>query len=166
MDIFLKECNDMDNKLNFELIYKTEKSDYILNITEDDYSLEFIENELIKMGDDSEFDIYCLSFVDYPELNKRLDNNLYEDFFQTYYESYLDLEVFIAGLELGIEIESIEDAYQGQYSSDAEFAENLTNDCYDLKNIPSFLEIDWESTASNIMYDYSEDNGYYFSNHY
>lgn len=154
------------SKIDFKLVYKKENIDYKICVTEYEYTLDFIENELINLGMIDEFDIRCLSFVDYPELNKSLNNILYEDFFQAYYNSYLDLEVFIAGLEFGIDIENIEDAYVGQYNSDAEFAEHLTNESYDLKSFPSFLEIDWESTASNIMYDYCEDNGYYFSNYY
>ncbi|MFC5872312.1 hypothetical protein ACFP3I_06935 [Chryseobacterium arachidis] len=29
-------------------------------------------------------------------------------------------------------------------------------------NLPSFIIIDWEATAGNIIYDYFESSGYYF----
>jgi hypothetical protein len=155
----------MDSKYNFELVYKTENSNYTITITEFDYSFEFIENELINLGMENDFDTGSLAFNDFTELNKCLDNNLYEEFFETYYNSYLGIYAFIAGLELGIEIDNIEDAYQGQYNSDAEFAEQITSDLYNLKDIPSYLVIDWDASSRDLMYDYSENDGYYFSNY-
>lgn len=155
----------MDSKYNFELVYKTENSNYTITITEFDYSFEFIENELENLGMLNEFDAGSLEFNDFTELNKCLDKNLYEEFFETYYNSNLDIYAFIAGLELGIAINNIEDTYQGQYNSDAEFAEQITSDLYNLEDIPSYLVIDWDASSRDLMYDFSENDGYYFSNY-
>lgn len=62
-------------------------------------------------------------------------------------------------------LEKVEDSYYGQYSSDEDFAQNLLieTDCIP-KNLPSYVYIDWERTARDIMMDYSTSNGYYFRN--
>lgn len=37
-----------------------------------------------------------------------------------------------------------------------DYCEELVCDCYDLKGVPSFVHIDWESTAREMRVDYSE----------
>ena len=54
-------------------------------------------------------------------------------------------------------IEYFEDAYQGEYESVSDFAEQIVTDCgYINSNIPSWVEIDWQATWDNLSYDYSE----------
>ena len=54
-------------------------------------------------------------------------------------------------------IEYFEDAYQGEYESGAQFAEQIVSDCgYVNNNIPSWVEIDWQATWENLSYDYHE----------
>ena len=55
-------------------------------------------------------------------------------------------------------VEHLEDAYQGEYVSGADFAEQLASDCgYINDNIPSWIEIDWQATWDNALsHDYSE----------
>ena len=54
-------------------------------------------------------------------------------------------------------IEYFEDAYQGEYESVSDFAEQIVTDCgYINNNIPSWVEIDWQATWENLSYDYSE----------
>lgn len=62
-------------------------------------------------------------------------------------------------------LEKVEETYNGKYDSDEDFAENLLmeTDCIP-KNLPSYVYIDWEKTARDIMMDYSTSNGYYFRN--
>ena len=58
------------------------------------------------------------------------------------------------GLEPDEWVDAFADAYVGEYSSEAEFAEELTRDCH---QIPEFLEyyIDWEAMARDLfMSDY------------
>jgi len=74
-------------------------------------------------------------------------------------------DVIKAGLACDVEPSNIEEAYAGQYSSDEEFVQELLEQCGDIpKDLPSYIHIDWESTARDIMLDYSEDNGFYFRN--
>ena len=57
----------------------------------------------------------------------------------------------------------IEENYIGEYDSDEEFAEELLIQTDSIPaNLPSYLYIDWERTARDIMMDYSASNGYYF----
>ena len=95
--------------------------------------------------------------------------------FREYYETY-DRICEDYGKELVDEyieiyntngIDYFEDAYQGEYKSGAEFAEQISSDCgYINDNIPSWIEIDWESTWENLSYDYTEIDGHIFSNNY
>ena len=57
----------------------------------------------------------------------------------------------------------IEENYIGEYDSDEEFAEELLIQTDSIPaNLPSYLYIDWERTARDIMMDYSASNGHYF----
>ena len=61
--------------------------------------------------------------------------------------------------------EGAEEAYQGKYESDEDFTQQLLEDTGDIpKDLPAYVNIDWEGTARDIMMDYGEDSGYYFRN--
>jgi antirestriction protein len=78
-----------------------------------------------------------------------------------------DRAMYEAFKETGMEgtFSEAEDAYSGQFDSDIDFVMELLESCGDIpKDMPSYIHIDWESTARDIMYDYSEANGYYFRN--
>ena len=62
-------------------------------------------------------------------------------------------------------ITPVDESYAGQFYGDEEFAQDLCEQLGAIpKDLPSYIHIDWESTASELMYDYSESNGYYFRN--
>ncbi|WP_297984108.1 antirestriction protein ArdA [uncultured Chryseobacterium sp.] len=59
--------------------------------------------------------------------------------------------------------EKVSESYYGEYDSDIHFAENLLEETGDIpKNLPSYIYIDWERTARDLMFDFSSSNGYYF----
>lgn len=61
--------------------------------------------------------------------------------------------------------DQVEEAYQGEYTSDEEFVQQLLEDTGEIpKDFPAYIHIDWEGTARDIMMDYFEENGYYFRN--
>jgi len=61
------------------------------------------------------------------------------------------------------DLEYFEEAYQGEFRDGAEFAEQLVSDCYGMpRDIPCFVEIDWEATWENLRYDYCEQDGFIF----
>jgi len=109
----------------------------------------------------------------------------YECFPEPYYnESSLDFEDIIAWYELDEDkreafeayleyegsdatIEKFEERYQGHWDSPEDFAENLIDECGDLREVPVWLVgcIDWSAVWRNLETggDYWENNGYIFS---
>lgn len=87
-------------------------------------------------------------------------------------DSYLDVEVieaYVSYVGGGIDSSTIsdaEEAYQGEYSSDEEFAEEIAEQlgCIDRKASWPQTCIDWEWAARELMYDYFESDGHYFRN--
>jgi hypothetical protein len=71
-------------------------------------------------------------------------------------EAYID--------EVGIDgIGSFEDAFRGEYDSEAEFAEQYYIDIYDFE-APNGVVVDWQATwDTNLRYDFVYNNGYIFS---
>ena len=86
--------------------------------------------------------------------------------FLTYYETYHRLvddygqnliDEFAEHYDVDT-VEHFEDMYQGQYDSGAEFAEMIASDCgYVSRDMPSWIEIDWQKTWDNALsYDYTQ----------
>ena len=75
-------------------------------------------------------------------------------------------------MDYGIETsDQFEDAYQGEYETGAQFAENLCENCgyLDDDKIPTFItnHINWEDVWSReLRFDYFEVNGHYFTNNF
>ena len=103
--------------------------------------------------------------------------NYGETEFLTYYETYhrlvddygqLVVDEFAEEFDVD-SVEHFEEMYQGQYESGAEFAEQICQDCgYITRELPSWVEIDWEKTWDNpLSYDYIEiGEGHIFSANY
>ncbi len=85
--------------------------------------------------------------------NQETINELLEDYPAAAIEEFI--EYFGEG-----SIDSFTDAYQGQMSG-AEFAEQITTDCYCL-DIPAFVCVDWEATWNELSHDYVDLGGYIF----
>ncbi len=58
-------------------------------------------------------------------------------------------------IDNGIEsLEMFEDSYQGQYEDEAQFVEQLLNDCYQ-SDLPSWVHIDYQRTwDDSLRFDY------------
>ena len=83
-----------------------------------------------------------------------IENGIEEEVIDAFINCYSDNES---------DLDNLEEAYQGQYKNDEEFVQQLLEDCGDIpSNLPSYVYIDWERTANDVMMDYAEDNGYYF----
>jgi antirestriction protein len=79
-------------------------------------------------------------------------------------DKHLNEDIVLAGLNCSIDLDLIADSYQGEYNSDEDFAEQYANG---LGLLDKGLQwpyncIDWTQAARELMYDYVEDNGYYF----
>ena len=78
-----------------------------------------------------------------------------------------DPEMVKAGLFCDIPLESIEDAYVGEYDSDEDFAFEMAEACgFEESNTWPNNCIDWKQAARDLMFDYSSDSGFYFSGNY
>ena len=89
---------------------------------------------------------------EYQETYDRLCGNYGQDAVDAFLEIYSDSD-----------LDSFEDAYQGQYESERDFAEQFTTDVYGL-DIPSFVIVDWQATwDQGLRYDYEFQDGYVFS---
>ena len=111
---------------------------------------------------------------DKDEMKEFIETHGNSDFL-CYYEDYArmvdeyDQETVDAFLEVFdiMDIEHLQDAYHGHYGSGAEFAESFVSDMgYIVNDLPYWIAINWEETWSNLEYDYSESNGYIFSNNW
>ncbi len=97
---------------------------------------------------------------------KKEEKKFTDDQLEQIEDSHLKLEVWEAGIELGISFDDIEEAYNGEFRSDKEFAEDMADQCGNLRddvNWP-YTCIDWDWAAKELMYDYCEENGHYFRN--
>ena len=119
----------------------------LTELSEDGHDLEEMK-EFIETHGNKDFVLY---YEDYARMVDEYDQETVDAF----------LEVFDM-----MDIEHLQDAYYGQYRDGAEFAESFVSDCYGLPDMPYWIAIDWEETWNNLEYDYSESNGYIFSNNW
>ena len=120
----------------------------LTELSEDGHDLEEMK-EFIETHGNSDFLCY---YEDYARMVDEYDQWTVDSF----------LEVFDL-----MDIEHLQDAYMGHYGSGAEFAESFVSDMgYVHNDLPYWISIDWEKTWDNLSYDYSESNGYIFSNHW
>ena len=92
----------------------------------------------------------------------------YEDYFQALTEfDQQTVDAFLQEFDL-MDIEHLGDAYMGYHESGAAFAESFVTDMGYIngEQLPYWIALDWEQTWENLSYDYSESNGYIFSNHW
>ena len=112
---------------------------------------------------------------DYNEMCRFIENHG-EDYFLTYYEKYEELvreydqnliDEFAEHYDVDT-IEHFDEMYQGQYDSGAEFAEQISSDCgYVSRDMPSWIEIDWQKTWDNALsYDYTQIGYAIFNDNY
>ena len=112
-------------------------------------------NELVDDGHDADdlqafIDEYGKSqFVDYIEEYLQAIDQYDEEVVESFLEIF-DID----------SIGSLSDAYQGQWNSGAEFAQNLAEDCCEVpRDMSSWIEIDWKASWDNLDYDYTEGSG-------
>ena len=110
---------------------------------------------------------------DKDEMQEFIETHGHKDFV-LYYEDYARMveeydqqtvDSFIEVFDL-MDVEHLNAAYMGWYRSGAEFAEQFVSDCYGMPDLPYWIAIDWEETWENLSYDYTESNGYIFSNNW
>ena len=77
------------------------------------------------------------------------------------------VEAFLDNFDID-SVSNCRDAYMGRYENGAEFAQNIAEDCGEVpRNMPSWIEIDWQASWDNLTYDYVESNdGHIFSQNF
>lgn len=129
---------------NYKEIFAAETVSKIDEFLEDNYALEDIL-EFIDINGEADFVAYYEEYVTQGE-------NLGYD--------VVDAFVGYHGFSC---VEYAEDAYRGSYDSEADFAEEYTNDVYGI-DIPSFIVVDWQATwDQNLRYDFDFVDGFVFS---
>jgi antirestriction protein len=74
---------------------------------------------------------------------------------------YNDEGILLAALDCGIV--DVEEVYEGEHDSDEEFVQGMLEDnTPGLEELPTYIHVDWKSTAKDVMMDYCESGGHYF----
>jgi len=99
-----------------------------------------------------------LTFTEVKNCIKDLGRDGFEDLLKNSSE-----DIIKAALACDIAPINIVETYQGRFPSDIDFVMDLLiGNGEILYNFPTYIHIDWEATADDIMMDYDKDNGYYF----
>ena len=121
---------------------------------------EFLENtfgwdedELVDFIEEHGEEKFKLHFEEYADMVDDIGNDVVSAFLNVF-----DIE----------NVSSCRDAYMGCYESGAEFAQSIAEDCGEVpRNMPSWIEIDWQASWDNLTYDYVESNdGHIFSQNF
>ena len=130
----------------------------------------FTDEELAK----EQFDELLEDGHDKEEMEEFIETHGHRNF-ALYYEDYTRMvdeydqwtvDSFLEVFDL-MDVEHLNDAYMGHYESGAQFAEDIVTDGgYIQTDLPYWIAIDWEETWENLSYDYTESNGYIFSNNW
>lgn len=91
----------------------------------------------------------------------------YQEEYQKLCDSY-GKDAVNAFLELHDEslLEYFEEAYNGRYDSESDFAEQFITDVYGF-DVPSFVVVDWDETwNTNLRYDFDFEDGFVFSKNF
>ena len=131
------------------------------SFTDQEHAQELFDS-LIEDGHDSD------------EMKEFIEEHGHKEFL-LYYEDYCQaltefdqhtVDSFLEVFDM-MDIEHLGDAYMGYHESGAAFAESFVSDMgYVHNDLPYWIKIDWEETWDNLSYDYSESNGYIFSNNW
>ena len=117
---------------------------------------------------------YCWEYNDMVDFIKEYGETMFLTHYETYHRLVEDygqslVDEFAEHFDID-SVEHFEESYQGQFDSGAEFAEQIATDCGYIKSyqgdLPSWIEIDWKASWDNLSYDYTELNGYIFSNNF
>ena len=157
----------------FEVTVKHKPSEFTTSVTIDDscFTPDDIKDAFLEIAENNSIeDIYMIDKndieINYSDLPLFLSPDNLEEFFEYYPNSYHDdMDIWEAAYNCDVEFRNIDESYAGQFNSDEEFAQDFCEQLGDIpRNFPSYIHIDWESTAKELLYDYSESNGYYFRN--
>lgn len=147
--------------------YELEFDPYGDHTDMDEVKAALIE-EIIESGDfeepihEDEVEVDIIDFGEIPE--KWANENDCFDFAEAFAECEQDIDVVEAALECGVNTADIDEAYQGEFDDDEDFAQDMAEQtgAVDRDAKWPLYCIDWEQAAKDLMMDYTEHNGHYF----
>ena len=107
-------------------------------------------------------ELYDWSYNDMCDFIESFGEEAFVEHYDTYYRLCDDYSMeLVDHFANYFDIDTIphfEEMYQGQYDSGAEFAEQIATDCgYVTRELPHWIEIDWQKTWDNALsYDYTQ----------
>ena len=117
-------------------------------------------------------ELYNWSYNEMCEFIEKYGETEFLPYYETYHRLCEDydqklVDEFAENYDID-SVEHFEDMYQGQYDSGAEFAEMIASDCgYVSRDMPSWIEIDWQKTWDNALsYDYTQIGYAIFNDNY
>jgi hypothetical protein len=157
--------NFMDEDFTIELNDSTCSESDVLELVQE-MKKERFENE---SGEDFETDLEedfdVSNWGDVPQWAQDFD--VLEELMPEFYNSVIgDIEIFESAKDCDIDFKNVDEAYSGEFDSDADFAQNMAEELGymdDAKTWP-FTCIDWDQASRDLMYDYSTANNHYFRN--
>lgn len=130
---------------NYKEIFAAETVEFIDGLLEDNYALD----DILEFVDQNSEEDLVSYYVEYVEQGENLGYDVVDAFVEYH------------GLSC---VEYCGDAYRGTYDSEADFAEEFTNELYD---VPSFVVVDWQATFDqNLRYDFDFVDGFVFSSNF
>ncbi|MFZ9376876.1 MAG: hypothetical protein ACO25K_07100 [Candidatus Fonsibacter ubiquis] len=130
---------------NYKEVFAAETVEFIDGLLEDNYALD----DILEFVDANSEEDLVSYYVEYVEQGENLGYDVVDAFVEYH------------GLSC---VEHCGDAYRGTYDSEADFAEEFTNELYD---VPSFVVVDWQATFDhNLRYDFDFVDGYVFSSNF
>ncbi|AGO48557.1 anti-restriction protein [Cellulophaga phage phi18:3] len=172
--IFLTDYASYNNGTQFEFGHWVELDQF----SDAEELNEYILNHFQECDEKSPLDspreeIMITDFEDFPKAfySESMDFEKLFEYFDRLDSCGFDADIVEAFAELGSYdindidtfFDALEESYSGKYNSDAEFAEDMAEQlCIEIPNTWPHNCIDWESAASDLMYDYLESYGHYF----
>jgi len=131
---------------NYKEVFAAETVEFIDGLLEDNYALD----DILEFVDQySESDLVS-HYVEYVEQGENLGYDVVDAF-----AGYHDISY----------VENCGEAYRGTYDSEADFAEEFTNEIHG--DVPSYVVVDWQATwDENLRYDFDFVDGFVFSSNF
>lgn len=169
----------MNSNYNLNLIAEAQYKGNTYELSFDPYNdctdeaglKELLIQEIINSGDfeepieESEVEIDITSYDEIPEDYTGTFEKVFE-FAAAFAECEQDIDVVEAALDGGINPSDIDEAYEGSYKDDEDFAYETALSLGAIDKDAKWPNncIDWGQAAKELMYDYTESNGHYFRN--
>jgi antirestriction protein len=131
---------------NYKEVFAAETVEFIDGLLEDNYALD----DILEFVDQySEHDLVSY-YVEYVEQGENLGYDVVDAFVGYHDISYVEYSA---------------EAYRGTYDSEADFAEEFTNEIYG--DVPSYVVVDWQATwDQNLRHDFDFVDGFVFHSNF